>query len=116
MADEHDRTAVVSELVDLAVALDREVEIADGEHLVDEHHVGLRVDGDGEPQPREHAAAVRANRRVDEVSDLAELDDLLEPPCDLALPQPENRARHLDVLAAGQDRVETGIERDQRAD
>ena len=27
----------------------REVEIADGEHLVDEHHVGLRVDGDGEP-------------------------------------------------------------------
>ena len=66
------------ELGELVEALVREALVADGEHLVDEQHVGIDVDRDGEPEPHVHAGRVRLHRRVDEVLELGELDDLVE--------------------------------------
>ena len=94
----------------------REALVADGEHLVDEQHVGIDVDRDGEPEPHVHAGRVGLHRRVDELLQLGELDDLVEALLDLALGEAEHDAVDEDVLAAGDLRVEPGAELDQRRD
>ena len=48
MAHHHDRRPAVSDLVHAVVALDLEGQVADGEHLVDNEHVGVGVHGHGE--------------------------------------------------------------------
>ena len=48
-------------------ALELEGEVADGEHLVDEEHLGSDVDRDREAEPHEHARRVELHRRVDEL-------------------------------------------------
>ena len=78
MADEHDRAAVASELLDLLGAPPLEALVADGEHLVDEQDLGLDVGGDGEAEAHEHARRVVLHRRVDELLEPGELDDVVE--------------------------------------
>ena len=46
--------------------------------------LGLEMGGDRERQPHVHAAAVALDRRVEELLDLGEVDDLVELPVDLA--------------------------------
>ena len=62
----------------LAQALLLELDVADGQHLVDDQDVGLEVRRDGERQAHVHAAGVALDRRVEELSDLGEGDDLVE--------------------------------------
>ena len=63
---------------ELVEALVREALVADRQHFVDEQHVGIDVDRDGEPEAHVHAGRVGLHRRVDEVAQLGELDDLVE--------------------------------------
>ena len=60
-----------------ALALERLV--ADREHLVDEQHVGIDVDGDCEAEAHVHARRVVLHLLVDEPLELGELDDVVEP-------------------------------------
>ena len=113
---QQDRLAAPLELGELVEALVGEAFVADGEHFVDEQHVGIDVDRDRETQPHVHARRVGLHRRVDEVAQLGELDDLVEAPGDLPLGQAEHDAVDEDVLAAGDLRVEAGAELDQRRD
>ena len=85
--DEQDRLAAAPELGELVEALVGEAFVADGQHLVDEQHVGIDVNRDREAEPHVHAGRVGLDRRVDEVLQLGELDDLVEARCDLALRQ-----------------------------
>ena len=78
VGDEEDGLAAASELGELVEALVREALVADGEHFVDQQQVGIDVNGDGKPQPHVHAGRVGLDRRVDEVLELGELDDLVE--------------------------------------
>ena len=78
VADEHDRAPVAAELVDLLGAPALEALVADREHLVDQQHLGLDVGGDGEAEPHEHARRVVLDRRVDELLEPGELDDVVE--------------------------------------
>ena len=78
MGDEHDRASLGLELLDPAQALRLEQLVADGEHLVDEQHVGVEVDGDGEPEAHVHARRVVLDRLVDELGELGEVDDVVE--------------------------------------
>ena len=71
--------------------------------------------GDGEGEPEVHAARVVLDRRVDEPLDLGERDDLVELPMDLGPAHPEDRAVQEDVLPAGQLRMETRADLEQRA-
>ena len=116
VGDEQDRLAAAPELRELVEALVGEALVADREHLVDEQHVGIDVDRHGEPQPHVHAGRVGLDRRVDELAQLGELDDLVEALLDLALGQAEHDAVDEDVLAAGDLRVKAGAELDQRRD
>ena len=66
MRYEHDRLPGTLELRDLREALVLEIFVTDGEHLVDQEHVGLEMDRDREAQAHVHAARIRLNRRVEE--------------------------------------------------
>ena len=94
----------------------REALVADREHFVDEQHVGIDVNRDGESEPHVHAGRVGLHRRVDELLQLGELDDLVEALLNLALRQAEHDAVDEDVLAAGDLRMEPGAELDERRD
>ena len=100
----------------LAEALALERGVADGQHLVDDQDLRLEVRRDGEGEPHVHAARVALDRRVEELLDLGEGDDLVELAIDLGLAHAEDGAVEVDVLAAGQLGVEAGADLQQRAD
>ena len=74
----------VAELLHAPEAASLELGIAHRQHLVHEHDLWLEVRGDGECQTHVHAARVALYRRVDELLDPGELDDLVETLLDLA--------------------------------
>ena len=67
----------------------------------------------GEREPHVHAAGVALHRRVEELLDLGERDDLVELARDLGAAHAEDGAVEEDVLAAGQLRVEAGADLEQ---
>src|SRR4051794_37456513 len=79
VAHEDDRPAFVPELPDAIEALALEGLIAHRQDLVDDQHIGIDVDGHGETQAGDHPGRVRTNLRIDELLDLGEGDDLVEP-------------------------------------
>ena len=78
MGDEHDGLAAPAELADLVQALAGEGLVAHRQHLVDQQHVGVDVDGHREAEARVHAGRVGLDRRVDEALQLREVHDLVE--------------------------------------
>ena len=90
--------------------------VADGEHFVDEQHVGIDVDRHGEPEAHVHAGRVGLHRRVDELLELGKGDDLVEALGNRALRQSEHHAVDEDVLTAGNLRMKAGAELDERRD
>src|SRR4029079_5434248 len=84
------------------------------EDLVDQQDVGVDVNGDGEAEAHVHARRVRFHRRVDELAELGEVDDLVEALLNLPLGQAEHDAVDEHVLAAGDLGVEAGAELDER--
>ena len=67
----------------LPEALLLELRVADGEHFVDDQDLRLEVRRDRERQPHVHAGGVALDRRVEELLDLGERDDLVELAADL---------------------------------
>ena len=57
---EQDRLAAALELGELVQALVGEALVADGEHFVDEEHVRIDVNRDGEAEPHVHARTSRS--------------------------------------------------------
>ena len=116
VGDQDERAAERDALRDAPQALALEGLVADGQHLVDEQHVGVEVRGDGEPEPQEHPGRVRLDRHVHEGPQLREADDPVHPLGDLGARQAVERPVELDVLAAGEVAREAGAELEQRDD
>jgi hypothetical protein len=117
VADEQDGAAVAAgDLLHLAEALLLEGEVADGEDLVDDQDVGLQVGGHGEGQADVHPGGIALHRRVEELLDLGEGDDLVELAIDLGLLHPEDRAVEVDVLAAAELGMEPGADLQERGE
>src|SRR5206468_3675850 len=83
-------------------------------HLVHDQDLWADRGRHGEPEARHHTRRVGPERRVDEVADLGEVDDLLELREDLALAVAEQRAVQEDVLAASQLRMKASPKLQQR--
>ncbi len=77
--------------------------------------IRLQVRGDREREPHVHAARIALHRRVEKTVDLTECNDLVELAVDLGAPHAQDRAVEIDVLAAGQLRVEPGPHLEQAA-
>ena len=106
--DEQDGDAARAQLVDLAHAALPEVDVADRQRFVHQQDLRIDIDRDREGQPHHHAARIGLHRLIDEVADLGEGRDILVALVDLPRGQPENRAVQVDVVAAGEFRVEAG--------
>ena len=116
MRHEQDGLAAPAELREFIEALVGKAFVAYREDLVHEQHVGIDVDRHGKPEAHVHPGRIRLHRRVDEGRELRELDDLVEPPRDLALGQTQHDAVDEDVLAARNFGMESGAELDERRD
>ncbi len=66
--------------------------------------------GDGEAEPDEHPARVGLDRRLDEVAELGERDDVRGHRLDLRAVEPVERADHQDVLPAREVAAEARAE------
>ena len=113
---EHERLAGVAELEHALVAARAEALVADGQHLVDQQHVGVDVHRDREPEPGVHPARVRLDRVVRETLELGEGDDLVDARAQLFLREPVDRTGEEDVLDGGVLGVEAGADLEQRRD
>ena len=114
VGDEQDRPPCGAHALELVEALALEGGVADGEHLVDQQHVGVDLDGDREAEPHAHARRVVLELQVDELLELRELDDLVEAPARLPPREPEHDRVDDDVVARGQVGVEAHAELDER--
>ncbi len=72
--------------------------------------------GDREGETHVHAARIPFHRRVDELGDLGEGDDLVELAADLGAAHAEDGAVEEDVLAARELGMEAGADLEQRGD
>ena len=98
--DEENRLVAAAEFSELVEALVCETLVADCEHLVDQQHVGVDVNRDGEAETHVHPRRIGLHRRIDEFAKLREVDNLVEARVNLALAEPEHDAVDEDVLAA----------------
>ncbi len=116
MGDKENRDAARAQLVDLAQAALPEVDVADRQSFVNEKNLGVHVDGDGESQPDDHAARVCLDRLVDEIANLGEVRDVGEFPVHRFRGKAQDGCVQVDVVAAGEFRVESGSKFEERGD
>ena len=90
--------------------------VADGEHLVDQHDVGVGLDHDREGEPDQHPGRVVLELEVDELLELGELEHGVEPAARLAQREAHQHAVEHAVLARGELGVEAHAELDERGD
>jgi hypothetical protein len=114
--DEENGLARFPEVFDALVALQLKTLVPDRERFVDEKDLRLDVGGDGEREPRRHAARIRADGRVDELLDLGPLDDPGSPAAHLGAGESEKRPLKHYVFPARQLAVKAEPELEQRRD
>src|SRR5664279_324185 len=110
MRDQDDRASVMLELLDLVEAFALERLVAHRQDLVDEQHLGIDVDGNSKCQADIHAGRVELHLGVDEWVDGSKVDDAVEILVGLLAGQAQDRGVQIDILAAGQVRMEAGAQ------
>src|SRR5262245_43183331 len=97
-------------------ALRLKLQIADAQHLIDEQHVRIQMGGDRKTKTRVHSRTVSLDWRVDEGFDSREVHYLFESALNVRTPHPQNGTLKIDVLAAGEIRMESRGDLDERPD
>src|SRR5215510_3657738 len=90
--------------------------VTNGQHFINNKYFRFEVGRHGESQAHVHPAGIMLDRRVYEVFNLGERDNLIELPVYFAASHTEDRAVQVDVLAPAQLRVETCADFEQAAD
>ena len=116
MADENDGPPRARDVAHFAEALFLEIDVADGEHFIDEQNFRLEMRGHGKRQPHVHPARIMFHRRIDEFFQLRERHNLIELALDLLLVHPQDRAAQERVFPARQLRMKSGAHFEQRPD
>src|SRR5690242_18020123 len=106
MGNQNDTRSIISNLFNFFAASSDEPNVAHREDLVNQQHIRLSVDSDGESQSNVHTTTVGLHRRVQDIRiQTGEFDDLIEFTVDLTSIHAENRAVDVDILPAGQHRM-----------
>ena len=111
---EHDRPPRVAQPVELVEALLLERRVADGEHLVDQQHVGVDLDHHREREPDVHPRRVVLELHRLGVAQLGEVDHLLVALARLHRREAEHDPVEDHVVARREVRVEADAELDER--
>ena len=113
VADQQDCGATLAQHVHVIHAPPLKLFVADGDDLVDQQDLRVDVDRHRKAESDVHAARVDLHRFVDEVANAAEVDDLVHRRVHVFAAQPEHGAIEVDVLSAGEIRVESRPEFEQ---
>jgi hypothetical protein len=108
VANEDDGASGIGDRPHLPKATFLEFGIANGQHFIHHEDVRLQVRGDRETQTHFHATAVSLDRCIDVVFDAAEGDDLVQLGIDLRTAHAHDGPVEVDVLHAGEFRMEAG--------
>ena len=114
VGDEEERSAVGDQFFDLLKTSLLKKGIADREGFIDDQNIRLDLHLHGERQAHEHAAGIAFDRLIDELIDVGEGRDRLEPVVDFFPGQAEQRAVQIDVFPSGEFGIEPGTEFQQR--
>ena len=79
VGDEDDRPVAVAHLGEDVGALLLERRVSDGEHLVDQQDLGLRLDHHREREPHHHPRGIVLQLQVGELLELGEIEHRVEP-------------------------------------
>ena len=117
VTDKKHRAPVLrGDLAHFAEAFFLEARVADREDFINEQDLRFEVRGHGEGEADEHAARIVFHRRVYELLDLGERDDLVELRADFPALHPEDGAIEEDVFAACEIGVKAGADFEQRGE
>src|SRR5205823_14048434 len=116
MAHENNGASALGHVAHLAETFFLEVDVADGQNLIDEKNFRLEMGGDGEGQADVHAGGVVLNGGVNEFFELGEGHNLIEFADDFALAHAKDGAGEERVFAPGQLRMEARADFEERAD
>jgi hypothetical protein len=116
MGDEDDGAAGAGNVAHLAKAFFLEINVADGEDLINEEDFRFKVSGNGKSKADVHAGGVVFDLRVDEFFELGKGDDFVELAFDFALAHTEDGAGEKRVLSAGELGMEAGSYFEKAAD
>ena len=116
MGHKDDSAAEVAILRELLQALALEVAVTNGEDFIHEEDVAVGVDGDAEGEADLHAATVVLEFLVDEALQLGEGDDAVELLVDLLLGETEDGRIQVDIVPAGEFRIETDAQFEEGRD
>ncbi len=115
VADKDDSAAGAGHFIHFAQAFPLKGKIANGEDLIDEQNLRLKMRRHGEGQARLHAAAIVLERTIQEFSHFGEAYDLVEFARDFLTAHAENCAVEIDVLASGELRMKAGADLEEAA-
>src|SRR4051812_24082923 len=116
MRHEYDRCATTTEFFEPLVTLLLERSVANGENFINDQNVRFNMRRDGESEARVHSRGIPLHRRIDELANPREIDDRIQLARNFGTLHPEDRALQIQVFPAGQVKVETGRNLDQRSD
>ena len=114
VGDEHDHGAAREQPFQALVAFLAEKDVADGQRLVDDEDFGLEARGHGKGQAQEHAARIGLDRLVEVDADVGEGGDIVHARLDDIARDAEHGGVDVDVLPAGEFRLEAGAELEKR--
>ncbi len=114
MGDEQQRRAFGRQFFQPIQAFELKRGIADGQGFIDDQDLGLDTDRNGEGQPYQHPAGIDFGGLVDKVADIGKGEDIFEAGVDFRATQAQHRRIHIDVFPAGELRIETGPQLEQR--
>jgi hypothetical protein len=100
MAHKKHRSAMAGDILHFAQAFFLEFRVSDGKNFVHDQNLGFQMRRDGEREPHIHPGAIPLHRRIDELLDSGEIDDLVELSADFSFGHPEDGAVQEDVFAS----------------
>src|SRR5688572_4411426 len=110
VAHEQYRPSLPGDRSHLVQALLLKLGVPDGQYLVHDQDLGLKVGCDGESQSHVHAARIELDRCIQELLDLGEADDLVELSVDLTSLHAQQGAVQVDVLSTAQLRMKASAD------
>src|SRR5215467_5569174 len=97
-------------------ALALEVRVADRQHLIDQQDLGIEMHSHGKGQPHIHPRREVLDRCLHEIGELAEFDDRVVVPVDLAPTKAEQSPVQIYVLTTAVLGMKAGTKLQQRRD
>ena len=101
MGDEHQSASLVNEVAHDTQALLLEIQVPYRQYFVHQKHLWVGMDGNRKAEPCTHACGVETQRRINEVSQLGELEDGTQLGANLSPAKAQESSVQVDVFPSG---------------